>query len=141
MSTLFGHDSTGSMVVFENGTLKTDEYRRFKIKSGARSDFDRMKEVLMRRFAKDEWRMPDILIVDGGKPQVRIASQVMSDLQLDIPIIGLAKNPDRIVFNENNIRPVEKTSTLFKTFQLLRDESHRFAKKYHLLLRHSKLML
>src|SRR3989344_2666899 len=127
MSTLFGHDSTGSMVDFENGTLKTDEYRRFKIKSGAKSDFDRMKEVLMRRFAKDEWRMPDILIVDGGKPQVRIASQVMSDLQLDIPIIGLAKNPDRIVFNENNIRPVEKTSTLFKTFQLLRDESHRFA--------------
>lgn len=141
MSTLFGENSTGSMVVFENGSLNLSQYRRFKIKSNAKSDIERMQEVLKRRFANTLWSQPDLLIIDGGKPQLRIVSQVLSDLMINIPLLGIAKNPDRIVYTGTNTHKIKRTSILFKTIQLLRDESHRFAKKYHLLLRHKKIMV
>lgn len=142
MSTLFGDDSTGSMVVFEDGNLNLSQYRRFKIKGDFGSDMERMGEVLRRRFKKTEWRAPDLIVVDGGRPQLRTVHAVLQDLGLNIPLIGIAKKPDRIILAKSEARDVLKRgSHLFKCIQLLRDESHRFAKKYHLLLRHKKIVL
>ena len=77
MSTLFGDSPTGSLVVLENGALSSSQYKRFKIKNGAKSDFEAICEVLMRRFKRDDWKLPDLIIIDGGKPQVRVVSQVL----------------------------------------------------------------
>lgn len=134
-------DATASMVVFEQGLANKKEYRRFKIKDKTlQSDFDMMYEVLHRRF-NQKWPKPDLLVVDGGKPQVRIARKVLHELGIQIPFIGIAKRPDRIVFateNYPNIRPI-KTNLGFQLIQAIRDESHRFAKKYHTYLRNKRI--
>ncbi len=135
--------STASMVVLKDGVINTDEYKRFKIKNKSiRSDFDMLKEVLTRRFAHS-WQRPDLVVVDGGKPQVKTAVKVFSSLKIKIPLIGIAKHPDRVVlgispyrtfsraFMKNGILPVER----------IRDESHRFAKKYHVFLRSKAFLI
>lgn len=142
ISTLFGSNSTGSMVVFENGSLTYNKYRRFKIKKSNTADFDRMQEMLLRRFSHKEWNSPDLIIVDGGKPQVTAVITILNDMVLTIPVLGLAKKPDRLVYPNNiNYHKLKNSSRLFKLFQQLRDESHRFAKKYHITLRHKDLMI
>lgn len=143
MSTFQFKESTASMVVFTGGLSDKKEYKRFKIKNQqAESDFEMMDEVLRRRF-KNDWQKPDLLVVDGGKPQVRVAMKVLSDLNLSIPLIGIAKRPDRIILGKDSqlsVRPPANHPG-FRLIQSLRDESHRFAKKYHVHLRNKKLML
>jgi len=136
----FGFDSaTGSMVVAQEGRLAVDQYRRFKIKSPASlSDFDRLKEVITRRF-HNKFPKPDLIIVDGGKPQVKVANEIVEKMNLNIPVIGLAKNPDRLIIGKKMIKPPGNNPG-FNLARLLRDESHRFAKKYHLFLRKKKLL-
>ena len=141
-STLFDAHSTGSMVVFENGTFSYAQYKRFKIKESNTSDFDRIKDIMHRRFRHKEWTLPDLILVDGGRLQVSIVSNVLRDFMLPIPVIGIAKRPDRIVYqNSVQYSKLKRSNVLFKLFQQLRDESHRFAKKYHLLLRHKEIMV
>ncbi|MFS8159849.1 MAG: GIY-YIG nuclease family protein [Candidatus Roizmanbacteria bacterium] len=143
ISNLFGTHPTGSMVVFGDGAYTKSQYRRFKIKTVKKiSDFDMLKEMLERRLKRKDWPKPDLIIIDGGRPQVRIASRVLEELEQKIPLIGLAKKPDRIVFPDSVFvhKPPARTSSLFKMFQGLRDESHRFAKKYHVLLRDKSTM-
>lgn len=140
ISNLQGTNATGSMVVYEDGGFARSQYRRFRIKTvQGISDFDMHKEVLSRRLKKREkaWRRPDLIIIDGGKPQVQAAMRVLEELEEKIPLIGLAKKPDRLTFPPSLHSPtyVKPSTALFKVFQALRDESHRFAKKYHLLLR------
>ena len=87
--------------------------------------------------------MPDLLVVDGGKPQVRIVRQVLNDLNIIIPLIGIAKRPDRFVIGIHDmpsLRPPQ-TNLGYRMIQSLRDEAHRFAKKYHLTLRDKKYLL
>ncbi|MFH1827525.1 MAG: GIY-YIG nuclease family protein [bacterium] len=133
--------STGSMVVAEDGQLNKDEYRKFKIrKEKNNADLFMLEEVLKRRF-KNNWPTPDLLLVDGGKPQVNTTIKILKKLKLNIPIIGIAKNPDRLVIGIKGFPTLKPnlTEQKFKLLILLRDESHRFAKKYHLYLRNLKL--
>lgn len=143
VSNLSQKDATASMVVFTDGLINKKEYRKFKIKNEkAQSDFEMMFEVLQRRF-KNNWDKPDLIVVDGGKPQVRIALQALGELGVTIPLIGIAKHPDRLIIGDQNtqmIRP-DYRNPGFNIIRALRDESHRFAKKYHILLREKKLML
>lgn len=136
MSTLTFENSTASMVVFTDGLSDKKEYKRFKIKKPAQSDFEMFDEVLRRRF-KNNWLLPDLIVVDGGKPQVRVVQKVLSSLTIDIPLIGIAKRPDRIVIADNMLLSIKppRHHPGFRLIQALRDESHRFAKKYHLYLR------
>ncbi len=143
MSTFQFKESTASMVVFSAGLSDKKEYKRFKIKNqSAESDFEMIDEVLRRRLRND-WDLPDLLVIDGGKPQVRAALKVLQEMSISIPLIGIAKRPDRIVIGKEPpliLRPPLHNQG-FRLIQSLRDESHRFAKKYHVLLRNKKLML
>lgn len=134
---------TASMVVLKNGLIHKNDYKRFRIRnSKLRSDFQMIEEILKRRF-KHSWEMPDLLVIDGGKPQVRTVLRIFRDLKIIIPVVGLAKNPDRLVIG------IEGTPTLrflfqnigFNLLRLIRDESHRFARKYHLFLRDRNFLI
>lgn len=141
-STLSLQNSTASMVVLTDGAIDKSQYRKFKIKNPrARSDFGMLKEALERRF-HNKWESPDLIIMDGGKPQVRAARDVLDKLDHNIPLIGIAKGPDRIVLGIKHL-PTIKPDTFhpgFNLIKLIRDESHRFATKYNTKLREKSLV-
>jgi excinuclease ABC subunit C len=142
ISNLMGTNPTASMVVFNEGKPDKKYYRKFKIKTvKGISDFAMMNEVLSRRFKHTEWPQPRLLIMDGGKPQVRVGLKVKKTLHIDTPLIGIAKHPDRIILGNESLRTIylQQDNSFFKMVQNLRDESHRFAKKYHTYLRTSNM--
>jgi excinuclease ABC subunit C len=149
ISTFQGAQSVGSMVVFEEGRPRTGDYRRFRVKTvQGPNDFASHQEVLLRRFrrakAGDEgsaeelrWRLPDLVIIDGGKGQVAAAKAVLDELGLhDLPLVGLAKEREEL-FLPGAGDPVllPATSGALYLVQRLRDEAHRFAITYHRDLR------
>lgn len=142
-STLSGKQSAGSVVVFDSGQFDAGQYRRYRISGkSVKSDFDMLKELLKRRFGKEQFKKPTLLVIDGGNPHLRIAKRVLEELQIQIPIIGIAKKPDRIIFEGDNIRPrVDRSDLIFKLIVSMRDEAHRFARKYHLHLRRQSYMI
>ena len=132
--------STGSMVVAINGELDKSKYRKFKIRrKDNHSDLFMLEEVLNRRF-KNKWQLPNLIIIDGGTPQVITALKVFKKNNIDIPLIGLAKNPNRLIIGVDGLPTIRNliSNPIFRLLILLRDESHRFAKKYHVHLRDLK---
>lgn len=130
-----GTNATASMVVFIDGKPAPSEYKRFKIKyTIGPNDPKMMAEVLARRLNHPEWGTPDLIVIDGGRTQLNSAYQIIEG---KIPTISLVKHPDRLLikhqdqFNFYILKPGTPTANLF---QHLRDESHRFAKKYHTFL-------
>lgn len=125
----------GSMVVWQNGHIDSSQYRKFKIKTKATPDDQyMMKEVIYRRLQHPEWGTPDLLVVDGGKPQVSAANSVIaSEAKQSISVIGLAKKLETIVIKYNNnwveINLPQKSQALL-LLERLRNEAHRFANKY-----------
>ncbi len=141
ISNLSQKEGTGSLVVLTDGEVDKDEYKKFKIKNTRIfSDFEMLEEVLTRRF-KNKWREPDLIVVDGGKPQVRTILKLLHDLGEKIPVVGIAKRPDRLIIGVENLPTVRPNINRpgFNLVRLIRDESHRFARKYHLYLRDKKL--
>lgn len=141
ISNISGKLATGSMVVFENGKTAKNQYRRFRIKfSDKPNDYQMLKEVLTRRF-KNNWPLPDLLIIDGGRGQLNVAINVLSKSRLSIPVISLAKRQEEI-YMENKILPIalKKESPVRQLVQEIRDEAHRFALNYHRLLRSKQLL-
>jgi excinuclease ABC subunit C len=149
ISNFQGAQTVGSMVVFEEGRPRTGEYRRFRIRTvQGPNDFASHQEVLRRRFrrakAGDEgaeeelrWRLPDLVIIDGGKGQVAAAKEVLDELGLhDLPLAGLAKEREEL-FLPGHADPIllPPTSVALYLVQRLRDEAHRFAINYHRTLR------
>ncbi len=149
ISTIGGTNTVGSMVVFEDGQPRTGEYRRFRIKGvQGQDDFASHQEVLRRRFRRAldaeeggaeqlRWRMPDLVIIDGGVGQVSAAREVLDDLGLhDLPMAGLAKQREEL-FTPGRPEPIvlPATSQALYLLQRLRDEAHRFAITYHRQLR------
>ena len=145
-----GTDSVGSMVVFENGKMNKDQYRRFKIKSveGA-NDFASLAEVLQRRFAKMDdsqfARRPDLIVIDGGKGQVNVVSKALGNI--DIRIIGIAKGSHSAPKAKDDIVLPGKAATIVLPnnapakylLQTIRDEAHRFALGLHTQLARKKV--
>ena len=149
ISTFQGRESVGSMVVFEEGRPKTGEYRRFRIRTvSGPNDFASHQEVLRRRFRRARsgeegseeelrWKLPDLVVVDGGRGQVSAAKEVLDELGLhDLPLAGLAKEREEL-FLPGRSEPVllPATSPALYLVQRLRDEAHRFAITYHRDLR------
>ena len=133
VSHISGSFAVGSMVVFNNGLIDKGQYRKFKIKIAKKSDdVGAIKEILSRRLNHNEWPLPDFILIDGGKGQVSGASNVLKSRKLDIPVVGIAKGPDR---NKNEL--IGKTDIDKKLLLRLRDEAHRFAIQYY-RLRHKK---
>lgn len=125
-----GKESYASMVVFSGGEADKNEYRLFKIKDAPAGDDERaLLEVLKRRFKHSEWKMPEIIMIDGGTPQISFLSKELAKENINLPLVGISKfGGDRLVFNS-------KTSTAFKeltknikgTLLKVREEAHRFA--------------
>ena len=144
ISTLHGHFTVASMVVFTNGRPDKSQYRRFKIQTPLTeaNDFVSMSEVLGRRYSPERMAderfgsRPDLLVVDGGKPQLTAAMNQLAELGLDIPCCGLAKS-DEEVFVPWDDTPVvlPSGSPSLYLIKQVRDESHRFAITFHRELR------
>jgi excinuclease ABC subunit C len=129
--------ATASMVVFKDGEPAKGEYRRFKIKGRRRFDPEMLLEVLRRRFKHAEWPLPELLVLDGGTPQVlSVYPALRVEYPAMPPLIGIAKGPDRLLLaKELKYLHLPYDSRALHYIQRLRDEAHRFAKKYHLVLR------
>jgi excinuclease ABC subunit C len=136
-----GGEQVGSMVVWENGAMKPDDYKRFRIRTvqGA-DDFASLQEVLGRRFAKaleEGTVLPDLVLIDGGRGQLNVGLKTLETLGLDyLPVIALAKQQEE-VYTAESLQPIvlDRTSPALQTLQKVRDEAHRFAITYHRKLR------
>ena len=157
ISNISGFLSVGSMVVFENGKPKSNDYRKFKIKSVVGpDDYASMREVLERRFVhgisegkeleaagEDKLlgsfsHLPDVIFMDGGKGQVNVALEVLKEMELDIPVCGMVKDDHhqtRGLYYNNEIIPIDTHGEAFRLITRIQDETHRFAIEYHRSLR------
>lgn len=146
-----GFASVGSMIVYERGKPKRNDYRKFKIKGvqGA-DDYASMEEVLTRRFEhglreKEDGKelgsftmFPDLIMMDGGKGQVNVALQVLDKLHLNIPVCGMVKDDNhrtRGLYYNNVEIPIDRNSEGFRLITRIQDEAHRFAIEFHRKLR------
>lgn len=151
ISNISGFDSVGSMIVYENGHPKRNDYRKFKIKSvEGPNDYASMEEVLSRRFEhglteiaegrenKKFAAFPDLILMDGGKGQVNIALSVLDKLNLSIPVCGMVKDDNhrtRGLYYNNEEIAIDTKSEGFKLITRIQDEAHRFAIDFHRSLR------
>ena len=137
-SHLFGTFYVGGMVVFDDFLPNKDLYRKYKISTEVKDDLSAMREVIYRRYFKtimNESYKPDLIVMDGGKLQISVCKEVLSSLNLDIPIIGLVKDDKHrtsyIMNDKYEILEVDKDSKLFLFLTRIQDEVHRFAITYH----------
>lgn len=160
ISNFQGGDAVSSMVVFTHGTPHQSEYRKFKMRSKGPNDFAMMAETMRRRFSgrHTDWALPDLIIIDGGKGQLAAATEVLDELGVSVPAIGLAKRHEEIVQRvkdmpvardgrqptsrgeeriegEFRIIALPHTSKTLQLLQRIRDEAHRFAVSYHTTVR------
>lgn len=162
ISHMSGTDTVASMVVFTNGVADKRAYRKFKMRLPGNDDFAHMNEVITRRMSEKnvkQWGLPDLLLIDGGKGQLSSAAKVLKEKNIELPIIGLAKQFEEIVIkqdwpktslNQKKLKELHgtvmpsndfalvylpDTSHIVKLLQRIRDESHRFAVSYHSVLK------
>ena len=160
ISNISGFESVGSMVVYEDGRPKRNDYRKFKIKTvQGPNDYASMEEVLTRRFEHgleelrgleenkngnsdtkfgSFTRFPDLIMMDGGRGQVNVALNVLQKLGLNIPVCGMVKDDNhrtRGLYYNNVEIPIDRFSEGFKLITRIQDEAHRFAIEYHRSLR------
>ena len=137
ISNISGKFATGSMIVFENAQKETGAYRKFKIKQSfqKQNDYAMMKEIVFRRLKHQEWKYPDLIIVDGGKGQISSVVNVVKENNLVIPVVGLAKREEILITSEFKKVNFNKSSEALKLLMEIRDEAHRFAVSYHRKLR------
>lgn len=157
ISNISGFESVGSMIVYENGRPKRNDYRKFRIRTvQGPNDYASMREVLLRRFSHgleetkklqaeggdlamgSFTRFPDLLMMDGGRGQVNIALEVLRELQLEISVCGMVKDDNhrtRGLYYQNVEIPIDRHSEGFQLITRIQDEAHRFAIEYHRSLR------
>ena len=146
ISNISGEQSVGSMVVYEDGKPKKNDYRKFKIKTVlGPNDYASMQEVLRRRLKHtlesedDKFSVfPDLILMDGGKGQVNVALAVLKELDLKIPVCGMVKDDNhrtRGLYFNNAELSIDTHSEGFKLITRIQDEAHRFAIEYHRSMR------
>lgn len=146
ISNISGFESVGSMVVYERGRPKRSDYRKFKIKwVQGPNDYASMEEVLTRRFTHETKgehdsfsKLPDLILMDGGRGQVNIALKVLEKLGLEIPVCGMVKDDKhrtRGLYYQNEEIPIDTNTEGFKLITRIQDEAHRFAIEFHRSLR------
>jgi len=125
-----GKESYGAMVVFENGEAARSEYRLFKIKEAPGGDDERaLREVLLRRFKHNEWPKPELIMIDGGAPQIGFLRRVLEAENISVPLVGISKfGGDKLVFAAGAKKPLRDLANNIKpTLLKIREEAHRFA--------------
>jgi excinuclease ABC subunit C len=124
-----GEANVGVMVVLENGEPAKNEYRKFIIKESKQNDIAALKEILERRLTHEEWAFPQIIVVDGGKAQIKITREVLSAFGQKIPVVSVLKDEHhrpKAVLGDKNI-----SSKYSNDILLANSEAHRFAIQYH----------
>jgi len=141
ISNIQGQQAVGSVVRFNNGLPDKSNYRRFKIKTvSAIDDYAMMREVVQRRYSrliKENRKLPDLVMIDGGKGHLDTAKKTLTSLNLKtLPVISLAKK-DELIFTTDKSEPLAltKDNPALQLLQHIRDEAHRFAITYHRLVR------
>ena len=144
ISTIQGSETVASMVVWQDGEMKKDDYKRYKIRTvTGTDDFAAMREVLTRRYGRaleGEGVFPDLVLLDGGRGQLHAGMKALEDLGLDyLPIASLAKRAEE-VYTPEHLQPLvlDLASPGLQALQKIRDEAHRFAITYHKKLRHRR---
>jgi excinuclease ABC subunit C len=139
-----GDESVGSLVVFERGRPKNGEYRKYKIKTVAGpNDVASLQEVVQRRYSRilaERGKLPDLILVDGGKGQLHAAETTLRRLGLgSLPLVSLAKR-EEVVFTHGKKEGIrlDRTSPALRLLQFIRDEAHRFAISFHRQRREKK---
>lgn len=131
----------GSMAVFIKGTASPADYRHFNIRLPDRSDPFAMRQILERRFQHPEWGRPDLIVLDGGIPQLSIVSPV---IPVQIPVVALAKKKETLHFYDEDHKVISVNLPLedpvLNLFRYLRDEAHRFANSFHIKKRRKDLI-
>lgn len=139
---LQGSNYVGAMSVMEDGQLTNINYRKFHISSKSTSDPHAMKEIVERRLNHREWPYPNLIILDGGKPQLNIVSPIVPS---SIAVIALAKNKETIMFYNREEKLQELTlgyeDPVLNQFIALRDEAHRFGNTFHKQLRGKSMLI
>lgn len=139
ISNISGTNAVGSVVRFFNGEPDKNGYRKFKIKTIlGPDDTGMMKEVVERKYkrALEEKKLPDLILVDGGRGQLNAAKEVLNTLKIEVPLISLAKREEEVYFDVNSAPlRLKKDSAALHLLQHVRDEAHRFAVSYHKSLR------
>ncbi|KKU30448.1 MAG: Excinuclease ABC C subunit domain protein, partial [Candidatus Collierbacteria bacterium GW2011_GWE1_46_18] len=129
---LMGESYVGSMAVFENCSPSKSEYRHFKVRQPDKSDPYAMRQIISRRLNHPEWGRPDLIVLDGGIPQLSVVSSVVP---IGIPVITLAKQKEIIYFYDDlgavTSRHLDLDDPVLNLFRFIRDEAHRFANTYH----------
>lgn len=145
VSNILGRQATASMVSFYNGLADKDNYRRFRIKAGGEAnDYKMLAEAIGRRYRRvqeENIPLPDLILVDGGKGQLMAAKKEVELLGLHIPLVSLAKREEAL-YTLTGKYPIKlrNNSAALRLLQHIRDESHRFALKYHQLLRKKRML-
>ena len=140
ISHLGGTNTVASMVTFRDGLPEKKSYRKFKIHTAIESDdYGAMREVIKRRYGASLryfMKNPDLIVVDGGKGQLRVALTALRELKLSIPIIALAKKYEEVYLpNKKTPLIIDRKNKGLQLLQAMRDEAHRFAISYQRLLR------
>lgn len=138
-SNLFGSHAVSSLVVYKDGKRDKSSYRKYKIKTAQTdSDFDMMKEVLYRRYYRllmENQPLPDLILVDGGKPQLTAAKEILKQFDINVPLAGLVKDKthqtNQLMTPSGETIVLKKTSHAFHLLTRIQDEAHRFAITYH----------
>ncbi len=142
ISNISGTLTVGSLVSFTDGVKNPKNYKRFRIKKIYSNDFHAIKEVMDRRLNHTEWIYPDLMVIDGGKQQLQAVQKVLNGRSIQIPFIGLIKKEEQIVVPDKDAFKkitLPRSSSALHLIQRVRDEAHRFAYRYHILLRSKKV--
>lgn len=131
VSHLSGQEVYGAMSVFTDGQADKAQYRLFKIREFTNNDLHSLGEMIVRRFRHLEWSKPDLILIDGGKPQVDFVYKILQDININIPIVGISKLAgDKLVFPIKTKKTIKDLAESIKRIlQEVRDEAHRFGNK------------
>lgn len=123
-----GHEAVGAMAVFINGEPDKTHYRLFNIHAPASDDLRALEEMITRRLNHPEWPLPDIFVIDGGRPQVDFLKKIFTDKRIAKPFVGLSKlGGDKLIYPSGASRDLRELAESSKNlFQRARDEAHRF---------------
>ncbi|MCX7927187.1 MAG: excinuclease ABC subunit UvrC [Candidatus Omnitrophica bacterium] len=145
VSNIAGKEATAAMVCFSYGRPDKKNYRRFRIKTVySVDDYAMIREVIRRRYRRlkeEKTPLPDLVVIDGGKQHLLAASEQIKKLGLSLQVISITKDPEQVYsLKGNRVINFEKDSLALNLLRYIRNEAHRFARKYHLLLRKKKLL-
>lgn len=147
VSNLYQNASVGAMIVYKEGKPSFNDYRRFLLNPESKGDYQRFGEMIYRRYHSllvNKQPLPDLIIVDGGKPQISATLEQLKLLNLEIPIIGLVKNrkhqTDRVLTDKFQVVHIPKNDICFLFLANLQDQVHNYAIKYHKMKRSQSMI-